>query len=147
MSPRSITNIGKKMDLKARAEHYFNRLDRRVASWAFKHIKKIPWVQRRIQAEFVWRRKLTGVKAGRATVTEIGEVTQVLCGELSTRFHGREDGAETLAVTARVAYHHDSPRLRHGGCLGVRYSIETHAASSPAIRPNTDPIAMPVPAQ
>lgn len=40
------------MDLKARAENYFNRLDPRIASWAFKHIKRIPWVRRRIQAEF-----------------------------------------------------------------------------------------------
>ncbi len=40
------------MNIKARLEYYFNRLNPRMASWAFKHLKKIPWVQRRIQAEF-----------------------------------------------------------------------------------------------
>jgi sphinganine-1-phosphate aldolase len=40
------------MDFKARAEHYFNRLDPRIASWVFKRIKNIPWISRRIQAEF-----------------------------------------------------------------------------------------------
>ncbi len=121
------------MNIKARAEHYFNRLDPRIASWAFKHIKKIPWVQRHIQAEFgrMMADMEDGVKPYRgkfptyARLPGTGVAREAILKEMGT-MQAMEEARWQKGFVSGAVYHGDET---HIDFLNQVYAL--HSQSNP----------------
>ena len=71
---------------------------------------------RQVDAEFVRRRVLAGMKAAGTVVTEIGEIAEIGVAEGASQFHRRENRTVTLAIPAGVADFEAAPDL--GGTAG-----------------------------
>jgi hypothetical protein len=119
---------------------------------------------RHVDIEFMRRSKLTIVQAGTATVAEVCQVVEISVGERAAHLHGRKDRTKAFAVPAGIADRHQPVGLgkEGAGMKDLGCSVNVHAisivagagrlartsaaASRPAMRPNTLPIVMPIPA-
>ena len=96
------------------------------------------------------RRELAVNIAGAAGMAEIGEIVEVAVGERAAHLHRGKHRAEPLAIAAGVADRHqpvgflqDCVRMLF---VPARFSVSHCRRFPPAIRPNTLPIVMPMPA-
>ena len=113
-----------------------------------------------IDSKFMWRRILASMIAGPAMVAEIGQIGRIPFSKKTATLHCRKDRTKSLTIATGIAYLHKTRCLfmrRHCGQLEkvdvgqdvspavTRFS--RRAACSPAIRPKTAPMVMPMPAR